>query len=332
MKLHELGERAVIRELVLPHLSEVDRAFHADDAAIVSLDDEWSLLVTTDAGPQHSFLRYFGVGDLVDFGHYCATMSISDVVAMGGRPIGVVAACMMPGDSPSEDIEGLIAGLVDSCRDHGTIYRGGDTKEGADLRVVTSAVGRVRTADVLTRRGAREGDLLCVTGCIGRTLSSYVEAARARKQRTGIMAVHRPRSPVEVGAALSSRKLATACTDMSDGPLAAARELGEQNRVVIHIDADSIDVVRPDVAGVSLDSWTSLVFNVGGDYELMFTAAPENRVKLSELGVCVCGCVESRGNRPPGVTVSGNRAPTLFQPWEHFSTTEDITRLVEELL
>ena len=332
MKLCDLGERAVLRNLVHPHVSNADSAFIADDTAIVPLDDEWSLLITTDAGPRRSFLRLLDVGDLGDFGHYCATMSISDIVAMGGQPIGVVGACILPGDFLSEKFEELICGLVESCRDHGTKYLGGDTKEGDDFRVVTSAVGRVRTSRVLTRRGAREGDLLCVTGDIGRTLASYVEAAHARNRGKTPSKVHRPTAPVATGNALSVHGIATACMDMSDGPLAAARELAEVNDVVIHIDADSIEVVRPKGADVSIDAWNSIVFNVGGDYELMFTAAPASRANLEELGAHVCGRVEVRGKRSPGATVSGATAPTLFEPWEHFSTTDSITGLVEELL
>ena len=332
MKLQDLGERTIIRELVLPHLRHPDGAFLADDAAVVALDEEWSLLVTTDAGPKRSFLRLFGVGDLADFGHYCATMSISDIVAMGGQPMGVVAACIMPDDCSSAEFESLISGLVESCREHGTMYLGGDTKEGVDIRIVTSAIGKVRTSDMLTRRGARDGNLLCVTGCIGGALASYVETARARKKGTVASGIRRPKAPVHIGSALSSRKLATSCTDMSDGPLAAARELGEQNEVVVHIDADSIDVVRPRVAGLSNDLWNSIVFNVGGDYELMFTVAPENRTSVEDLGARVCGRVENPGKQPPGVTVSGMNAPTLFHPWEHFSTTKAITKLLDGLL
>lgn len=329
MNLRSRGERALIRDVVVPCLSTAGSTFLADDAAVITLDSENSLLITTDSGPRRSFLSLFGVGNFADFGDYCATMSISDIAAMGGQPLGVVAACVIHGDFAEADFARLIHGLAEGCEAHGIAYVGGDTKEGDTLRVITTAVGKVPTSEILLRRGARIDELVCISGALGATLASYVDASQPGGDKEHVC---RPRARIELARQLAARRLATACLDISDGPIAAARELAERNDVAIHLDADAMSIIRPRRSRASDEAWNDIVFNVGGDYELMFTIPRAVQQDVEQLGAVVCGTVRERNQSTPTVSVSGKNAPRHVRSWEHFASTDLIYALLEKLI
>ena len=181
MTLAELGERALVRELLLPLLRRAEPSSTLDDCAMIPLDESTTLLLTTDAGPQESFLLNLNIGTPEDFGHFSATMSLSDIAAMGGQPLALVAACILPPTFGVSQFEQLTQGLILACAEVGASYVGGDTKEGAQPRIITTAVGVCPSADLLRRGGARPGDVLCSSGMLGRSLANYLVVARSKR-------------------------------------------------------------------------------------------------------------------------------------------------------
>lgn len=330
MRAMDLGERSLIRRYVQPALSPPWVGTFTDDCAVLPIGEETALLVTTDAGPRTPFLLGLNVGTFEDVGHYLATMSLSDIAAMGGVPLAVVAACMMPREENVQHFEDALRGISISCEQHGARFVGGDTKEGPELRIVTSAIGRASSERVLWRSGAESEDLVCVSGHLGGALASYVSAYHLKEEGKPAN-VLRPRARIEMGRRLARDGLATACMDMSDGPVASARELAEASDKMIVLDVSSLPIVdAPEGKGVGR-AWTRLVCSVGGDCELMFTCRPERRRAVEELGGLVCGHVESCAGRPD-VRIVGPSECADFEPWEHFRSTEWIEKALEELL
>src|SRR4029453_19308121 len=109
--------------------------------------------------------------------------------------LGLVAACLLPREFAVQAFSEILDGMSAACQDARTHLVGGDTKEGAELRVITTAIGVCPVKSVISRGGARAGDVLFVTGPIGTTLSNYTAIRRC----AGKGDVHRPCAGAEIG-------------------------------------------------------------------------------------------------------------------------------------
>ena len=319
MKIQDLGERAIIRELILPLLSVKYGNVLLDDCAIVNLGDV-TLLLSVDQGPRRTFLELLDVGSPRDVGHFHVTVNASDIAAMGGRPIGMLLVLAMEGDEEVEDLEAFLEGIRDGMDEYSLELLGGDTKQARVRATSITVIGQAINGSPLQRRGACVGDLVYITpGEIGYCLSSYVHAAR-EKSVTNRRSVVRPRAEIGFGQALAESRVATSCIDMSDGTLASAEQLGQMNGANLLLDPALIPVAKSPCLDRML-AWKNLVLNVGGDFGLMFTVSKKD-----------AGIAESLGGLAIGEVVPGKGGlytSLLYQqgihvhPWEQFKTVED---------
>jgi len=148
----------------------LDSGYPGDDCAVLD-DGENYLVVTTDMLHRTTDFPREMSGE--DIGWMSVAVSLSDVASMGARPIGVVAALGIPGGTDVDFIDGLARGMRDCAKRYGTDIVGGDTDQHAELTLVTTALGRVEKDKLKLRSGARVGDLLCVTGCLGTPAAGY---------------------------------------------------------------------------------------------------------------------------------------------------------------
>ena len=145
----------------------------ADDAAVYKLNDEQALVATTDF-----FMPI--VDDPFDFGRIAATNAISDVYAMGGRPILALALVAMPiKDLPTEVIGRILEGGQSVCREAGIPIAGGHTIDSVEPIYGLVVMGLVHPERVQRNAGARPGDLLV----LGKPLGVGVMSAALKKGR-----------------------------------------------------------------------------------------------------------------------------------------------------
>ncbi|MBQ0929112.1 selenide, water dikinase SelD [Ideonella alba] len=143
----------------------------ADDAAVYRLNDEQALIATTDF-----FMPI--VDDPFDFGRIAATNAISDVYAMGGRPILALALVGMPiGRLSTATIGRILEGGASVCRAAGIPVAGGHTIDSVEAIYGLVALGLVHPARVKRNADAREGDLLV----LGKPLGVGVMSAALKK-------------------------------------------------------------------------------------------------------------------------------------------------------
>ena len=131
-----------------------------DDAAVWRLDDQRSLVVTTD---------FFTpvVDDPADFGSIAAANSLSDIYAMGGTPfLALNVAALLPG-LPAEINAEILRGGAEKCLEAGVVIAGGHTIQDEEPKYGLVALGFVPTAHMLTKRGVRPGDALVLTKPLG---------------------------------------------------------------------------------------------------------------------------------------------------------------------
>ncbi len=166
MKVNEIGEIGLIKRIG----SILRSKYLGDDCAVLDNGTDY-LVVTIDMLHRVTDFPREMTGS--DIGWMSVAVSLSDVAAMGARPIGIVAAMGIPGDTDVAFAEDIARGMNDCARTYGTEIVGGDTDQHQELTMVTTALGRVDKDKVKLRSTVREGDLLCTTGYLGTPAAAY---------------------------------------------------------------------------------------------------------------------------------------------------------------
>lgn len=184
----------------------------------------------------------------------------SDIAAMGGTPRWALLTLAANG-CPDDELLAFARGVAQAAETCGTTLIGGDIASLPEpgLSASLTILGMVKKEDILCRKGAKAGDLLCVTGMIG---NSY---------HSGHHLTFAPR--LAEGRFLAENHLASAMLDISDGLLLDAARLAEMSQVKILLDPAKI----PLRDGAELPA----ALSDGEDYELLFTVPREQLGKLS---------------------------------------------------
>ncbi|MBI0583010.1 MAG: thiamine-phosphate kinase [Methanomassiliicoccus sp.] len=314
--LGDIGEKGVIAAL-LENMSSTAAVGPGDDAAAVDLGSQY-LVVSTDVVSRASHLPK-GMTEW-QIGWFAAAVNFSDIAAMGARPIGMVMAYVLPRCLPLEDLKRISQGVQDCCRAVGAELLGGDTKEGSEIVLSGTALGLVDKDKIMLRRGAREGDLVAVTGPLGLAAAGYTALMKGIYAPRSIKALLEPQPRIAEGMILARSGAVTSCMDITDGLAFSIGELSKQSGVGFEVRWCSIprgeDVER--VATKAEVSEEALIMHFGGDYELLVTLAPDAYDRLrGELGgrLHVIGRVAGKEN----VLIRGDEVvPLDTRGYEHF--------------
>jgi len=296
-------------DLVRTLLSEWGKSAQriGDDAAIVEVPPGEKLVITTDTSVdgvhfRHEWLNHFEIG-------YRATAAaLSDLAAMGARPLGIVIALTLP-EADRLEARALATGIREGASAVLCPIVGGDLSSGKILSLTVTALGSV--ARPLSRGGAKAGQKVYVTGRLGGP------AAAARAWRAGEEPSERDRArfarPIpRIEPALDlARRGATSAIDISDGLIADLGHVAAASKVRIEIDVNRI----PHVEGVT----PIQAANSGEEYEIVVTApeidttafSAEFGLDLTEVGRVVAGA--------SGVDLMRDGKPITAPPgFDHF--------------
>jgi thiamine-monophosphate kinase len=321
--LSDLHPRARTRNLVLGI---------GDDCAILRPPRGHELLVTTDFSLEgRHFRRDLHPPESV--GHRALTRGLSDLAAMGARPLAAFLSLALPARMLRTRagrvwIQRFFAGLHAFARLSGAPLSGGDTSESpcglvlADIVLVGSApAGRA-----LRRSAARPGDLLYVTGSLGGSAAELEQMKRGDRRRVGQseLLAHPhlyPHPRIAVGQALLRRRLATAAIDLSDGLSTDLAHLCRESRVGAQISASALPVHSLALKDApSPEHALSLALHGGEDYELLFAAPAATRVPRTIAGVPITRIgTLVRGSAITLVDSTGRKHPLEPAGWEHFT-------------
>ena len=308
-------EREII-ELFMRHLKLQGDLPLGDDAGAIKWESGW-LVVTNDM-----LVRTTDVPDIMtpeQVGFKVFTMNISDVAAMGATPIGFLFSIGVPRDFEMGYLEGISRGIAKASEFYRTPIISADTNEACDLIIDGIALGK--TKRLLTRSGAKIGDLVCVTGDVGRALAGlkvYFESLEVgeRTRKALYEKLLEPKARVKEGQVLS--KYANATIDISDGMSKELHLIAKMSGVKILIDSEKLPI-RKEVFEVAdllgLDP-IEIALASGEEFELIFTIPEEHLDKL-DFDFAVIGRVE----KGEGVYLRRNgkleKMPVLG--WEHLS-------------
>ena len=168
MEIAQLGEFGLIDRLTkdIETKNESTRYGVGDDCAVLSYPDK-EVLVTTDLLMEgvHFDLTYI---DLKHLGYKSAMVNISDVFAMNGTPQQITVSLALSKRFTVEDMEAFYSGLRLACDKWGVDIVGGDTTSSfTGLAISITCIGEARKEDIVYRNGARDTDLICVSGDLG---------------------------------------------------------------------------------------------------------------------------------------------------------------------
>ncbi|MFP4136705.1 MAG: thiamine-phosphate kinase [Candidatus Acetothermia bacterium] len=216
-------------------------------------------------------------------------VSLSDIAAMGGEPEALVIAYGTP-EFDGEELKDFVAGASDVCKENGARIVGGDLDRHDELTVVTTAVGQAESP--VTREGATPGELVAVTGNLGRTGAGLRYFRSGDYERANELFRFEPR--IETGRQLVP--MASSMMDISDGLARSLHQLAEINDVGFRITENKIPYSSfvEDLAG-SKEEKEELGLFTGEDFELLFTAPEGNEFELAKTGATVIGEVTEEG-------------------------------------
>jgi thiamine-monophosphate kinase len=309
-----------------------------DDAAVLRVRRGEELVVTTDFSLEDvHFRRGWHPPEAV--GHKCLARGLSDIAAMGARPMAAFVSLAVPrelarGRSGTRSwTDRFYDGLLALAERWQVPLAGGDLAQapgGADARVAADivVVGAVERGRALLRSGARAGDALYVTGTLGAAAAELRALTRSNKRTLaqpparyrGVL-LDTPGHPhffpqprIQIGRALARRSLATAAIDISDGLSVDLQHLCEESELRAEVDA----ALLPLGVGATLRD----ALHGGDDYELLFTADARTRIPRSIAGAPVrrIGRMLRRQAGRPQMTLlnDGRRSELKPEGWQHF--------------
>ena len=235
-----------------------------DDAAILKGNKDGDLLFTTDLLIEEKHFR-LGEASAYEIGRKAIAVNLSDIAAMGGKPLCAVAAVGLPAGLKLSFVTELYGGLQETAQKFGACLVGGDTNQSEHLIVSVAMLGKTFGRGKAVRRsGAKNGDILFVTGELG---GSY----RSKKHLRFI-----PR--LKEAEYLVKHFKVSAMMDLSDGLASDLRRLTAESRVGAYLSKETIPVSRHALT-------FACALSDGEDFELLFSLSPGEAAKLAKAKV-----------------------------------------------
>jgi thiamine-monophosphate kinase len=286
-----------------------------DDTAIIRVAPGSELLVTTDFSLEGvHFRRDWHPPESI--GHRCLARGLSDIAAMGGKPVAAFLSLALPADLPQRWVDRFMKGFLALAKQFSVPLAGGDTAQSpsgvlADIVVI----GSVPKGKAIVRSGAKPGHRIYVTGSLGGSVAALNRLRRGERLRPKDFPEHFSPTPrIAIGQYLREHRLASAMIDLSDGLSTDLSHLCEESRVSAVVHADSLPTI--DSSPESL----AYALHGGEDYELLFTAPRNRRVpkKIAGITVTEIGEIVPPRRSQMWLESEGLRVPLKAKGWEHF--------------
>jgi len=262
-----------------------------DDAAVISETRERPLLITHDMMIEdiHYKSRWMSPYQLA---RKLVKVNVSDITAMGGKPLYALLALALPDPMEKGWIEGFRKGLEDALDSFGITLIGGDTSQSpGPVMVALTLLGKNDDGTPILRHHPKVGDTLYVTGTLGDAalgliiLNQKGQSPALTEEEVFLTQRHLDPIPRAVlGQEIASKQIATAMIDISDGLIADLDHLLEEASIgaEIHVESLPYSEAFKHVASHYHESPETLALTGGEDYELLFTSPlPPDRLSFS---------------------------------------------------
>lgn len=348
MEIKELGEFGLIGHLTkdIKLKNESTKKGVGDDCAVMHYGDK-ETLVSTDMLMEgvHFDLTYV---DMKHLGYKSAMVNISDIFAMGGTPRQMTVSIALSKRFKVEDIEDFYEGLRMACDKWNVDIVGGDTTSSlTGLAISITVLGDADKEDIIYRSGAKDTDLICVSGNLGAAYCGlqllereksvyYMQLQEARKKNKDAVVdfqpdfsgkeylLERQLQPEARGDILKTLREAgvrpTSMIDISDGLSSEIMHICKESETGCRLFEKEIPIdyqtaVMAEEMNMNL---STCALNGGEDYELLFTCPIGDYEKVKELDdIRIIGHITKKELGTLLVTRDGQEFPLKAQGWQH---------------
>jgi thiamine-monophosphate kinase len=342
MKLSRIGEFGLIDRLRrrLPPFDATVVIGPGDDAAAVRPAAGRLALLTADVLVEHVHFDR-SIHGFEDIGWRAMAANISDIAAMGGRPGHALVSICLPDEITVAQVERIYRGMGAAARQYGCDIIGGDTTSSPrDVIVSIALTGEVAGRELVTRKEARVGDLIAVTGQLGGSQAGLAMLRSLRGERSGSAAPPpvrrwnrvrrrhlRPHPRLRAARELIRTGCVHAMIDVSDGLAGDLRHIADESGVGAEIEQDKIPIDDQTRWAAEYLGGSALEFALSGgeDFELLFTVAADTAPDVLDraagkagLAVTVIGRIRPRRGGLMLRESSGKKTPLLQGGFDHF--------------
>ena len=324
MKLSQKGEAGILAHIEKHFRFPGDKRLilgPGDDCAVLRTTPGKELIITTDELVENThFLRRFATPEAL--ARKLMRVNLSDLASMGSvRPVSCLVGSGLPKDLPADFILRFIRTLKKEALKFGLSVAGGNLTGAREMHFYMTVWGEADKKSIVTRYGARPGDLLFNLGPLGEAkagleiLKSGRAAGRERFKKL-LRSFWEPKPFLKEGALIGARGLASAMLDNSDGLGRSARILSELSRcrVRLRLGPEAVSPALLAYAAALGRPWREYAFSGGEDYGLVFTAKPGKAALVKKL--LPAAMVVGRIEKGTGVVVEGYESE--IQSFDHF--------------
>ncbi len=309
-----------------------------DDAAVIDTFGK-QMVVTTDMLLEgvHFDLMYTPLKHL---GYKAVIVNLSDIYAMNAEPTQITLSIAVSNRFSVEALDEFYEGVNLACERYGVDLIGGDTTSSQKGFVISvTAIGEVEENKFVTRSGAKENDLICVTGDLGASYLGLLLMEREKQiyldnpniqpnfeNHTYIIErLLKPEARRKMIAWFKEHDLMpTSMIDISDGLSSELLHICKQSEVGCTIYEEKLPIHEQTIEGASKFgiAATTCALNGGEDYELLFTISPENFEKIKECDLLnIIGHITKPEDGSVLITNGNNRIELSAQGWNHLKNT-----------
>jgi thiamine-monophosphate kinase len=307
-----------------------------DDAAVIAISDEEVMLLSTDMLIEgiHFNLMYMPLKHL---GYKAVAVNVSDICAMNGTAEQITVSLAVSSRFPLEALEELYDGIRIACENYKVDLVGGDTTSSTSGLIINiSVVGRVKKEEITYRSGAKEMDLLVVTGDLGgayiglQVLEREKEVFKANPTIQPDLDGHdyiierqlKPEARKDIIGFLKELEVVpTSMIDISDGLASEIIHLCKASKVGCYVYDEKIPIdAKTSMMAIdfNLDPSTCAL-NGGEDYELLFTIKQSDFEKIqSNPHMTVIGHITDATDGIYFIDKNGSALELEAQGWKHF--------------
>lgn len=337
-ELSELGEFGLIDKLTNQFTTHISTTIKGvgDDAAVISISDSEVMLVSTDMLLEgvHFNLMYT---PLMHLGYKAVMVNLSDIFAMNGNAQQITVSIAVSNRFPLEALEELYAGIKKACDLYQVDLIGGDTSSSlSGLMISVTAIGKAKKSDVVYRSGAKENDLLVVSGDLG---GAYMGLQLLEREKEVFKANPNMQPDLDGNDYLLERQLKpearqdvikflkdldvkpTSMIDISDGLASEIFHLCKASDLGCTIYDEKIPIdAKTSMAAIDFNiDPVTCALNGGEDYELLFTVSLADYDKIKgNPHMTVIGHITDKNSGVNLVDKNGAIIPLQAQGWKAF--------------
>jgi thiamine-monophosphate kinase len=323
----ELGEKRLLREIVLPLVNRTNDPFlSGDDCGLINVPDGHLVCTSTDRVPWDLTAYRLKIMSEYDLGYYLAVLNISDIAAMGAVPAGLLLNFALPADFLIADLKQIVLGVLAAADKYNCPILGGDLSDSSEPSLCATSVGIAKRGEYLLRRGAEIGDAIYMSGSCGLSATAfrYFRDAKpigmslpSRDEDILREAFIRPVPQLSAGQALARQSTRATAMDNTDGLSQSLTELADANSLHYRVNLEELPIHRLTrrLADFLSAEPFDLAMGPGADFSLVGTV--ESSAAVEQLGMYHIGLVESG----QGASIMSGETRHIIEPhgWNYFS-------------